>query len=264
MQNTKPIKKSILEQKYASARGNLLLMLVLTVINIILFVCGSYTMLLFSATIPYYLVIFGIVSENVTFLTVCAFFAAVTIILYLLCWIFSKKHYGWLIGALVMFIIDTIAMALMYVGIGEISGILDVLIHIWVLYYLISGVNNGVKLAKYKNDDVFAVENNETVEECEEILTDTVTLRRADADVKHRVLLETEINGCSICYRRVKRTNELVVNGYVYDEFEALIEPPHELVAIKDGHRITAGTNGASQAFITFDGEQIAKKQRLL
>lgn len=148
-------KNANLMQKYASSRNNLLLMLILTAVNIIMFVCGSYTMLLFSATIPYYLIVFGMLSESSTFLTLCIFLALIPMILYLLCWIFSKKHYGWMIGALVLFSIDTAAMAVMYLGAGEISGILDTVIHILVLYYLIIGVNSGAKLAKCKTDNVF-------------------------------------------------------------------------------------------------------------
>ena len=76
---------------------------------------------------------------------VCFAIAVITVILYVLCWYMSKKRYGWMIVALVMFILDTLAMAGMYLGLGEISGILDVVIHAWVLYYLIIGVKYGKK-----------------------------------------------------------------------------------------------------------------------
>lgn len=138
--------KETVQQKYRTARNNLLLMLILTIINIILYVVGSDTMMLFSATVPYFGIIIGSVSGNQAFLIFCICIAAAILITYLLCWILSKDHYGWMIVALVLFIIDTLAMIGLYMMAGEISGILDVVIHAWVLYYLIIGVRYGKQL----------------------------------------------------------------------------------------------------------------------
>ena len=131
--------------KYETARKNLLLMLVLTVINVILLVVGSSSMLLFSATVPYYAAVFATVFVY-PYSAVCIGVAACSILLYLLCWIFSKKHYGWMITALVLFILDTLALIGIYVIFRDFSGILDVIIHIWVLYYLIIGVKYGYQV----------------------------------------------------------------------------------------------------------------------
>ena len=128
--------------KYETARKNLLLMLALTVINVILLVVGSSSMLLFSATVPYYAAVFSTVFVY-PYSAVCIGVTAGSIILYLLCWIFSKKHYGWMITALVLFVLDTLALIGIYVIFQDFSGILDVIIHIWVLYYLIIGVKYG-------------------------------------------------------------------------------------------------------------------------
>ena len=43
-------------------------------------------------------------------------------------------------------------------------------------------------------------------------------IRFADKNVKCKILLEATVEKYRICYRRVKITNELVVNGLVYDE----------------------------------------------
>lgn len=87
-------------------------------------------------------------------------------------------------------------------------------------------------------------------------------LRTAARDVKCRILLEYTVGGYRICYRRVKRTNELVINGMVYDEMTATIEPPHTLTAVVDGHEIAAGLDNAPRSYITFDGVTVAKKAR--
>ena len=87
-------------------------------------------------------------------------------------------------------------------------------------------------------------------------------LRRADTTVKHRVLLEATVYGYRICYRRVRKVNELVVNGIVYDEMKAVVEFPHDLTVTLDGHRIHAGLDEDDLSYIIVDGQRIAEKKR--
>ncbi|MBE5928610.1 MAG: hypothetical protein E7267_04450 [Lachnospiraceae bacterium] len=134
------------QQKYKSARSNLLLMLGFTVVNILLLVFNSDSMFLFSATIPYFLITIGIYAEIKIVMIVLSTIAVLNILLYFLCWLFSKKHYAWLIVALIFFGIDSLAMIGLYIFAGEVSGIFDLLIHIWVVYYLVIGIINGRKL----------------------------------------------------------------------------------------------------------------------
>ncbi len=148
-------------EKYNKSRINLLLVIALTAINLILVFAESGTMMLFSATIPYFLFILGYMTPFKIFLVVS--FAILAI--YLVCWIFSKKHFGFMIAALVMFVIDTLFLAYLYISSQDVSGILDALIHVWVIYYLVTGVIHGIKLNKLKKeiveDDVIEVEGSE-------------------------------------------------------------------------------------------------------
>ena len=89
-------------------------------------------------------------------------------------------------------------------------------------------------------------------------------VRRADHSVKSKVLLEARVENYEICYRRIKSVNELVINGIVYDEKKAVIEFAHNLSALVDGHTIEAGLSDDSYSYIMFDGECLAKKQRLI
>lgn len=89
-------------------------------------------------------------------------------------------------------------------------------------------------------------------------------LRRADPDVKHKVLLEANAGIYRICYRRVKTVNELVVNGQVYDEKKGLFEFAHALYAEIDGHEIEAGLDETSHSYIRFDGKLLAQKRRIV
>ena len=89
-------------------------------------------------------------------------------------------------------------------------------------------------------------------------------IRHADRSTKSRILLEAKVEGYEICYRRVKNVNELVINGLVYDEKKAVIEFPHTLSALVDGHTIEAGLSDDSYSYIMFDEECLTKKQRLI
>ena len=88
-------------------------------------------------------------------------------------------------------------------------------------------------------------------------------LRTAAKDVKCRILLEHTVGAYRICYRRVGKTNELAVNGMVYDEMTATIEKKHELTATVDGHDIRVGYDGDTHSYLTFDGVTVARKMRL-
>ena len=245
-----------LQQRFKSARANLLLMLVFTVVNILLFFTGSSTMLLFSASIPYYTVIIGS-SYGFTSATAAPFyiFAAVIILIYFLCWLLSKKRYGWLIPALVLFVLDIFAMAMLYIWAEETAGITDLLFHAWVLYYLILGIFSGAKLKKMPPEEI-----TDEVSTGSENLINSTPLRRVEEDDKARILLEHTYGSYHIRYLRVKRKNQLVINNYIYDEVEYLIEPPHSLRAVLDGHVFEVGY--ANFSYLNIDGIQIKKKFR--
>lgn len=148
----------------------------------------------------------------------------------------------------------------MYLLIEEASGIMDVLIHVLVLGYLIMGIHSASKLKKMpEKTPAEATEQPELAVETQF----SAPLRRADMEVKQRVLLEGTYGGHRILYRRVKRVNELVIDGYVYDEYEALAEFAHCLTARIDGHTIEMGFDGVSSSYFRVDGQQMAKKIRL-
>ncbi len=157
-----------LEGQYASARMNLLWVVLFTAINIVLLVSNSYTYFLFSAFIPYAIVDYGMVvcgkypaefygdlSEYKFFdssvLMILIAVAAVICVLYLLCWIFSKKRrVAWLIVGLVFFALDTVLMLLSGISADR---ILDILFHGWVIISLIGGIIAHSKLKKLPEEE---------------------------------------------------------------------------------------------------------------
>ena len=131
-------------------------------INVVLLVTNSDTYFLFSAYVPYliadlgmlfcgmypseyYDVIFAdmeILGKDV--FAVILGIVAVILVLYLLCWIFSKKRAGWMTVALVFFCIDTGVMLLLN-GI-DLDMIVDILFHGWVIFSLAGGISAHKKL----------------------------------------------------------------------------------------------------------------------
>ncbi len=174
--------RAICEAKYNAARANLMLLLAFTAINMLLLLINSNTYFLFSALLPYGLVVRG--------MTLCGklpdefyeggkdawlFFedsylwgmvavAAVILVLYALTWWMSRNHkVGWLIAATALFVIDT-AYMLLFWGVS-LDGLLDILFHAWVLYYLIAGIMAYFKWKKLPPDPVpEVIETAETTE----------------------------------------------------------------------------------------------------
>ena len=69
-------------------------------------------------------------------------------VVYLLCWLLSKKRAGWLTVALVLFIIDTVALVVITFALYEspVGKLVDFLLHIWVIVELIQAVRGSKKL----------------------------------------------------------------------------------------------------------------------
>ena len=152
--------------KYATARSNLLIAIIFTLANVVLLTLDADLYFLFSAYIPYTLVVYmklfcGMMPDEyyegfeIEFLPESVFYvaiaiAAVIIALYFICWIFSNKNrYGFLIAALVFFAIDTVLMVLGFdFSSFDIYTIIDVAFHAWIIYILIVGIMAGISISK--------------------------------------------------------------------------------------------------------------------
>lgn len=140
--------------QYRSARGSLLTIVLLSVINVFSMIfSGSY--FLFSAYLPQLFIYMGLdlaaESGDSLFLIVAGVFAVIVVVPYLLCWIFSKKHVGWMIGALCMFSLDSVLFLFDFVAFlqaGDFTMIIDLLIRVWAIVSLILGVKHGLAAKK--------------------------------------------------------------------------------------------------------------------
>ena len=173
--------------KFNNGRMNLIMAVVFSVVNIVFMLLNFNMFFLFAVEVSYFLIGLGMAwtgkipevepidvfgEEGYDFLPngvlyVMIAIAAVILLYYVLCWFFSKKQRpGWLIAAAVGFIIDT-GFSLTNLFDGDLSSLINVLFHIWVLYYLISGAVACYKLKELPPEEyvVEAVENEETAEE---------------------------------------------------------------------------------------------------
>lgn len=268
-----------LENRYKGSINNLLVIVLFSVVNIVLLVTNANSYFLFSAFIPYFLADYGMyycgmypedyyydVGEmeflDKSYFVYALVIAAVILLVYLLCWFMAKKKkIGWVIAALIFFALDTAAM-LFFMGINM-DMFMDILIHIWVFGYLINAIVVYRKMKKVPETEEIT-EEAFVGQDYPQIPQNSKVLRMADTDVKSKTFLEAEKFGHVIVYRRVKTTNELVVDGRVYDEYVALVEAPHNLVAEIDGHIFEAGMMNPAWSYIKADGEMLTKKIRLV
>lgn len=129
------------------SRYNILVVIALTTVNIILLLVGSDSYFLFSAAVPYYIVgIAQAISPIATALA--AIFSVAVLAAYFLCFIFGKKHLGWLIAALALFAVDTVfyLYLLLFLYLPNFSEeiliniLIEPVMHFYALYYFIAAV----------------------------------------------------------------------------------------------------------------------------
>lgn len=167
-----------LTARYNSARHNILLVIAFTLINCVLLFAGGSSYFLFSAAVPYYMTLFGLlytgrmpaewyegvegfVPDPDSVLYIYVAIAVVIVGIYALLWFLSKKRgYGWLVAALVFFVVDTFAM--FYFSGFTADMIMDFVFHIWVLVSLCSGVIAAINLKKLPEEKPYVAQEGQT------------------------------------------------------------------------------------------------------
>ncbi|MBQ9785480.1 MAG: hypothetical protein IJW29_08255 [Clostridia bacterium] len=279
------------ERRYKTGRIDLLVIVILSAINLVL-VPTLDAYFLFSAFLPTFLVTLGkllcgkLPEEyyeggkesyeffDTSFLVVMIVLAVIIVGLYLLAWIMSKKHgIGWLIFALVFFSVDTVAMFVL----GDLSSLfIDIAFHAAGIVGLAQAIHAQIRLKEMgdeipvpttpdtdPNGGVAAFASEDAFVRATAPTPDSTPIREADLGVKARILLEADVLGHKVCYRRVKKVNELIVDQYVYDEKKMTLEFRHTLAATVDGHAIEVGFDG-SYSYIALDGQTVKQKLRLV
>ena len=151
-------KRMLLERKFEIARRNLLSVVIFSAINVLLVLANTNLSFLFSATFPLFVAGFGQAwtqeSGEPVFLLVAAAISIVVIGLYLLFYLLTKKRKGAIIGALVLFSLDTLFLVLLVLPGFDFSVLINVAFHIWIMYYLITGTRAWSGLKNLHDDDL--------------------------------------------------------------------------------------------------------------
>lgn len=156
------------------------------------------------------------------------------------------------------FMDDLLASAQLPITAQQVSNIGFVTCGLWILcFFGILGLNQKKENAASEAAEIARVAYN-----FDPNRSDT-PLRRAETGVKNRVFLEKTMDTYHICYRRIGKNHELIVNGEVYAEISTKWEQNHELKALVKGHEIRAGYKKEGYSYLIFDGKTVAKKLRV-
>ena len=172
------MERQSLNSKYNAARMNLIMVVAFSAINLLMlaFAGENASYFLFSASVPYlislYAMLFcgmmpddfykdpaydGFVFLREEFFYIALAISAMILVIYLLCWFFSKKKPVWITVALVLFAIDTVVLILFY----GVFSIFDLIFHGWVIWSLVSGILADKKLKKMPKEETI-IETNYT------------------------------------------------------------------------------------------------------
>ena len=129
--------------KFENSRKNLFGVIIFTAVNLALAFLKANMYFLFSATIPL-----------AFFYNGWAVGSLVIIGIYVACWYFMEKIHGLILVPLVLFLLDCLFYALLIIGdISDGYGfdyqlIIDIVFHVFIMFYLISGTIAWIKIRK--------------------------------------------------------------------------------------------------------------------
>lgn len=146
-----------LENQLRMGQSALLSVVILTLVNLILYLLDSGYYMLFSASVPYYVTVLGTEMGYAVYYSIWNPYtyiglgiSAVILLLYLLCWLQSRHKPRWLTVGLVLFVLDTLCLVGMTVFLFDSAAesIMDYILHALILYELTKGVIAVKKMDK--------------------------------------------------------------------------------------------------------------------
>jgi len=149
-----------LNRQVTGGRYSLLLIFLLTIVNLVLLLLNTDRYFLFSASVPYYLTLIGMGLDNNfsplswdeigTYTLTALVISAVILLLYFLCLLLSTKRPGWLGAALVLFVLDTLALGGFSLALYDnpMVNLMDGFLHLWAIVELFQAVRANSILKK--------------------------------------------------------------------------------------------------------------------
>ena len=168
MNHQKNIALSQSETKYKNMRLMILTLFVLSIINCVSLALID-TFFYFSAYFPFILIVEGyslaVETGAMIFYIVFCILALISIIPYILCYIFSKKHVGWMIAALALISVDSILMLIDLIYAPDGFMVVNFAFHVYMVVTLALGVKYGFDVKKEKAAEAAAQASDLPVEE---------------------------------------------------------------------------------------------------
>ena len=198
---------------------------------------------------------------DVIFLYLTIGIALLAVGVLVVCYIFSKRHVGFLIAAVVLLAADKL-YALIWVGIS-VNILPGVMMAAGLFAILIIGIVSHFWLRMLewtRQVPVSGLSQSAPASE-DAVPADSPVLHVADYSEKGKFLMLTSKNDYMIGYRKIGEIRELEIDRKVYDTIDVgKYEQPHELCAYVDGHEIAVGLDMDGTRYLRFDGETV--KQR--
>lgn len=264
------IKREDVETKFNISRSNLLWVIAFSVINLLLALFNTEIFFLFSLTFPNILIEIGqliaIELNNSIFILVGVIMAIITIVLYVICYLLSKKYKAFILVSLILFSIDTIILLCVSVMTLNISSIIDIAVHIWVIYYLINGVKAWLNLKNLSFDEeTEVIDISEETRATIDVDTTQQSIAIRPQTKKGRTIISQDFNNLKITVRRVYGATELSINGMVYDEQKGLglIETNYTLEAYVQNVSIKVTMESSTTMCLYVNENLLAKNEHL-
>lgn len=233
--------------KINRARYNLMFMIILTVLNLFFVFSNGNIIVPFSSSISVYATFFGLTLKNDTSsivpLVIGIIVAGVAIGALLLCYFKSKDNPFFMFLSFILIAADLIVLLTICIfnyGITEWFNILDILLHILLLFYCFGGIRAHTALAKLKkaNGADIALQDEEKDDEPQDTEHDTAPeggeIYKYEDDGTEP-LVTGKSGGLSVFAVIRGNRAELVINGYVCDSLEITKYDSFSLRAIVNG-----------------------------
>jgi len=142
--------------KFNRARGNLLAVVIFTVINLFAIMLDFNFSFLFSAFVPQ---ILHVILEEMLGGAIGLVVALACTAIYLVCYLLSKRWRAFILVALILFTLDTLALFGFLVISGMFGDFLfNILFHAWIMFYLVTGTVAWAKLRRVTPDELKALQ----------------------------------------------------------------------------------------------------------
>lgn len=170
---------------YRGARFFILLITIFTAFNVLMLILNQNFYFLVSALLPQVLTAVGLILTEFyatpIFYIISIFLNIIIVLSYLLIYFLSKNRLGGMIAALTLFALDCVFFLYFIIISFDLSFILDIFFHLFILYELILGVISGVALKKHPLG--ITVTENQIMEE-EQKLIDKERIEQSITDEK--------------------------------------------------------------------------------